>query len=165
MRAVTAGILELLRQGEDKLNAVIDDAKEVVEKSSPTKADTERSKSSKHDTEEAERLLGEINRLRRQVALLEDAADGNVEEHQSEVRCTLRACDWLGTHSEVLSLQLLKLTTELSTEIERLTADNTSLRRRLVIDSAERDVDSTKSVAELYSDILALREDADGAFR
>jgi hypothetical protein len=62
-------------------------------------------------------------------------------------------------------MQLLKLTTELSSEIERLTSDNTTLRRRLVIDSAERHSDATKSVAELYSDILTLREDADGAFR
>jgi hypothetical protein len=94
---------------------------------------------------ESERLLTEISRLRRHIAALEDTTDGSVERHQSE---------------------LLALTTELQAEIDRLAHDNTALRRRLVLDTVPGgDPSRVKSVAELYSDILTLRADADAAFK
>jgi hypothetical protein len=159
---VADGLRELLSRANAEMRSAVDAAKRetalhrpagdlgdaardaigssIASSSSPSS----QPQSQQGDTE-SERLLTEISRLRRHIAALEDTTDGSVERHQSE---------------------LLALTTELQAEIDRLAHDNTALRRRLVLDTVPGgDPSRVKSVAELYSDILTLRADADAAFK
>lgn len=164
---VADGLRELLSRGEAEARAIIDAAKRETARhrpigelgesardaigsvgsslaSSPSSSSPTGVDGSSTDAE-SERLRTEISRLRRRIAALEDTTDGSVESHQSE---------------------LLALTTEMQAEIDRLAHDNTALRRRLVLDAVPGgDPSRAKSAAELYSDILSLRADADAAFR
>eukprot|EP00041_Stephanoeca_diplocostata_P002705 m.29306 g.29306 ORF g.29306 m.29306 type:complete len:925 (-) comp13698_c0_seq6:3131-5905(-) len=92
-------------------------------------------------------LLDELNHLRRQVTALEDSQSDDISEHQREV---------------------LQLTEQLQGEIDRLVAENDSLRRRLVLDSTNTNtalgVSQKQTAAEMYSDLLAIREKAESSF-
>jgi len=156
---VADGLRELLSRANAEMRSVVDAAKRETALHRPAGdlgdaardaigssiASSSSSSQPQQGDTESERLLTEISRLRRHIAALEDTTDGSVERHQSE---------------------LLALTTELQAEIDRLAHDNTALRRRLVLDTVPGgDPSRVKSVAELYSDILTLRADADAAFK
>jgi hypothetical protein len=79
----------MLKTGEAKLNEMVEVGKRAGDSpSSPSSREGAGDRvlpPGAADAAEAERFLSEINRLRRKVALLEDAVDGDIEEHQGEV--------------------------------------------------------------------------------
>lgn len=124
------------------------EAKSTINNGAPKSQAPSSSSSSDSDGAEndiAAQAASRVQELREELDALKDDRDHDLEKHQQE---------------------LLELQSLLQAEIDALTEDNKALRRRLVFDSAENPgAASQRSAAEMYADILNMRETADGAFK
>lgn len=94
-----------------------------------------------------------------------DDGDGNGDDVALELRDRLEKFeDDRDAQIEKHHQELVELQEQLQAEIDALNEDNKSLRRRLVLDTAGNPDTKKKTAAEMYADILAMRESADAAF-